>query len=63
MVKGYLAKSIASFQEAEVVNDGKDNKTLSALKASLSDKIDVTAEELAERGKYGRMAEVIVPAR
>ena len=53
MVKGYLAKSIASFQEAEVVNDGKDNKTLSALKASLSDKIDVTAEELAERGNYG----------
>ena len=53
MVEGYLAKSIASYKQAEAVNDGADNKTLAALKASLTDKIDVTAEELAERGKFG----------
>ncbi|NQZ23108.1 MAG: hypothetical protein HRT53_13765 [Colwellia sp.] len=53
MVKGYLAKSIASYKEAEVVNDGAENNALSALKESLTDKIDVTAEELAERRKFG----------
>jgi len=53
MVEGYLAKSIASYREAEVVNDGAANNALEALKESLTDKIDVTAEELAERGKFG----------
>jgi len=53
MVDGYLAKSIASYKEAEVVNNGLENKTMLALKASLTDKIDVTAEELSEQRKYG----------
>jgi len=53
MVNGFLAKSIASFKEAEVVNDSAENSVLLALKESLTDKIDVTAESLAERGKFG----------
>jgi len=53
MVKGYLAKAITSYKEAEVINDGAQNNALTGLKASLTDKIDVTAEELAERGKFG----------
>jgi len=53
MADGYLAKSITSFKEAEVVNDGSQNKELLALKASLTDKLDVTAEELSEQRKFG----------
>jgi len=53
MVNGYLAKSIASYKEAETVNGGAPNKTLTALKASLSDKLDITAEELSEQRKHG----------
>jgi len=53
MIDGYLAKSIQSYKDAEVVNDGSQNKELLALKASLTDKLDITAEELSEQHKYG----------
>ena len=51
--QGYLAKSVASFKEAEEVNDSTKNNSLAALKESLSEKIDIQAEELIEQTKYG----------
>jgi tetratricopeptide (TPR) repeat protein len=53
MTNGYLAKSIDIYIEAEVINDGVKNNALSAFKASLSDKIDIKADELIELNKDG----------
>ena len=53
MTQGYLAKSVDKLKQAQDINSGYEDNKLIALRASLSQKIDNTATELAEQRKYG----------
>lgn len=53
MTQGYLAKSVDKLKQAQDINSGYEDNKLTALRASLSQKIDNTATELAEQRKYG----------
>jgi len=53
MVQGYLAKSADKLKQAQKLNSGYEDNKLTALKNSLSQKIDNTATDLAEQRKYG----------
>ncbi len=53
MTQGYLAKSMNTYKEAQKINNGLDNKALTALKKSLANQMEQTASELSSRGKFG----------
>jgi len=53
LTQGFYMQSIAAYQEAVIANDGVSSAALTALKETLSDKMDLTAEDLMESALFG----------